>query len=83
MFMETIEDHILFRLRHMTRRTCIVNVVSLIQNSDSKSDSEEVSSIFTNPPPTAGYEPPLHLYSNPYPIFKVEGSTFLIPAKKH
>ena len=38
--------------------------------------------MFTDPPPTTGYEPPLHLYSDPYPIFKVEGLTFLIPAKK-
>ena len=83
MFMETIENLVLFPLKNMTRRTRSANVVSLIQESDSESDSEEVSSVFTNPPPTVGYEPPLHLYSDSYPIFKVEGLDFLIPAKKH
>ena len=81
MFMETIKDRVLFPLRSMTRRTHATNVVLLIQ--DSNSDSEKVSSVFTNPLLTAGYEPPLHLCSDPYPIFKVEGSTFLIPTKKH
>lgn len=83
MFMETVEDHVLFPLRNMIRRTRVANVVSLIQDSDSESYSEEVSSVFTNPHSTAGYEPPLHLHSDPYPIFKVERSTFLIPTKKH
>ena len=82
MFMETIENHVLFSLRNMTRRTRAANVVSLFQDFDSKSNSEEVSSVFTNPHPPVGYEPPLYLYSYPYPIFKVEGSTFLIPAKR-
>ena len=78
MLMETVEDCVLFPLRSMTRRTRTANVVSLIQDSDSESYSKEVSSVFTNPLPIAGYEPPNHLYADPYPIFKLEGSTFLI-----
>ena len=83
MFMETVEDHIIFPLRNMTRRRRAANVVSLIQDSNSESDLEEVSNVFINPPPIAGYEHPLHLYCDPDPIFKVEGSTFVIPTKKH
>ncbi|XXG48040.1 hypothetical protein AAC387_Pa02g2583 [Persea americana] len=83
MFMETVEGRALFPLRSMTRRTRATNMMSLIQDSDYESHSEKVSSVFTNPPPTAGYEPPFYLYSDLYPIFKVKGSTFLVPAKKH
>ena len=83
MFMKTIESRVLFPLRNMTRRTHPTNVVSVIRNSNSESNLEEVNSVFTNPPPTAGYEPLLHLYSDPYPIFKVDSSHFPIHAKKH
>ena len=83
MFIETIEDRVLFPLRSMTRITCTANEVALIQDSDPKSNSKEVSSVFRNPPPIARYEPPLCLYSYPYLLFKVGGPTFLIPAKKH
>ena len=83
MFMETIEKRVLFPLRNMTRRMHPMNVVSLIWDSDSEPDSKEASSVFTNPPSTARYDPPLHWYSDLYPIFKIEGSNFLIPAKKH
>ena len=83
MFMETVEDHVLLPLRNMTKITCLANVVSLIYDSNSESESEEVSNVFTNPPPTIGYEPHLHLYSDPYPIFKVECLTFRIPTKKY
>ncbi|XXG82387.1 hypothetical protein AAC387_Pa10g0349 [Persea americana] len=82
MFMETIEYCVLLPLRSMTRKTRTTNVVSLIQDFDSESDLEQVSNVFINPPPTAGYEPPLDLYLDPYPIFKAEWSTFLIPTKK-
>ena len=51
MFMETVEDHVPFPLRNMTRRTSTTNVVSLIQDFDSESDSEEISCMFTDPPP--------------------------------
>ncbi|XXG76782.1 hypothetical protein AAC387_Pa08g1067 [Persea americana] len=59
------------------------NMVSIIRDSDPESDSKELSSVFTNPPPIAGYELPFQFYSDPYPIFEVEGSNFLIPAKKY
>lgn len=83
MFMETITSRVLFPLKNMTRKTRPTNVVAVIRYSDSESYLKEVNSVFTNPPPPAGYEPPLHLYSNHYPIFKVDGSNFLLPAKKH
>ena len=73
MFMETIESRVLLLLRNMTRRMRPANVVSMIRDLDSKPDLEEVNSVFTNQPPTAGYEPPFHFYSNPYPIFRVDG----------
>ena len=82
MFMETVEDRVLFPLRNMTRRTHTTNVVSLIQDSYSESDSEEINSVFIDPPPTARYDPPLHPYFGLYPIFKGEGLTFLLLAKK-
>ena len=82
MFVETVEDHVLLPLRNMTRRTPTTNVVSHFQDSDFESDSKEISNVFTDSPPTKGYEPPLHPYSGPYLIFKVEGSTFLTPAMK-
>lgn len=82
MFMETVEDHVLSPLRNMRRRAHTINVVSLVQDSDSEIDSEKNNGVFIDPPPMAGYEPPLHPYLGPYPIFKVEGSTFLVPAKK-
>lgn len=77
-FMETIEDHVLSPLRNMRRREHSTIVVSLVQdsNSGSESDSKENSGVFIDPPRMAGYEPPLHRYTGPYPILKVEGQLF-------
>lgn len=82
-FMSYVENSILRPSRGLIRRPHLVNVVSLVADSNSESDSEDANMVFTNFTSVARYEPPLHPCSGPHPIFKVEGATFVVPLKEH
>lgn len=82
-FMSKVENNILRPSRGLIRRPHSMNVVSLVTDSNSESDSEDANMVFTNFTSVARYEPPLHLCSGPHPIFKVEGATFVVPPKEH
>lgn len=78
-FMPNVEDNILHPSRGLIRRPHSMNVVYLIQDFDSESDSEDAVMLLNNSIVMVRYEPLLHPHSSPQPVYIIEGTNFVVP----